>query len=50
MFTSGFRKTLGLFLFSFGIGVGVSLILPSWGWVAICDIAIAIFGISWLFC
>jgi len=50
MFTSGFKKTIGLFLLAFGIGVGISLILPFWGWVAICAIAVAIFGITWLFC
>ncbi len=50
MFTSGFKKTIGLFLLAFGVGIGVSLVLPSWGWVAICAIAIGIFGITWLFC
>ena len=42
MFTSGFRKTIGLFLLAFAIGVGISLVLPFWGWVAICAIAMAI--------
>lgn len=50
MFTGSFRKTIGLFCFALGLGVILSIILPIWGWVAIVAIAVAILGISWLFC
>lgn len=44
------KKTIGVCLAGMGIGILLVVLLPITGWLFLLGIALAITGISWLFC